>query len=132
MSFAAKLVEQGKYEEAVAEATKAVEREDDNPEPLVERAGAYVLLERHADAVADYERALALDADENVLETDVVDDAYFSALLAAARAAGSVDAGVALLARYAQTLPSGRHVRDAADWQRRLRGELQSEFVKNA
>jgi tetratricopeptide (TPR) repeat protein len=130
MSFAAKLTEQGKYDEAVAEATRAIERDEEDPEPLVERAAALTLLERYAPAAADFERALALDAEADVIDIDVVDDAYFSALLGAARAEPSVDAGVAQLARYRAILPEGRHLRDADEWARRLRGELKSEFVK--
>jgi tetratricopeptide (TPR) repeat protein len=129
MSFAAKLLEKGKYEEAIVEATRAIEREDDNPEHFVERATAAAFLERHAEAVSDLERALALDEEAGVLERDVVDDAYFSALLGAARALPVAD-GVARLDRYRQIFPSGRHLRDAADWQKRLRGELPSHFVK--
>ena len=42
MSFAAKLLEKGKYDEAIVEATKAIEKEDDNPEHFFERARADV------------------------------------------------------------------------------------------
>jgi hypothetical protein len=51
---------------------------------------------------------------------------------AAAReeAKGSVEAGCARLASYLVTLPNGRHTADVRDWTRRLRGELESAFVK--
>jgi hypothetical protein len=67
-----------------------------------------------------------------VLDDDMLDDAYFSALLGAARAlaASDVAAGCDKLARYATRFPEGRHVGDAGDWQKRLRGELKSTFVK--
>jgi tetratricopeptide (TPR) repeat protein len=129
MSFAAKLLEKGEYDQAIVEATKAIEKEAENPEHFFERASACAMVERYVEAAADFERALELDRDARVLDDDVLDDAYFSALLGAARAE-AVDAGVARLARYATVFPSGRHLRDAADWSKRLRGELQSEFVK--
>jgi tetratricopeptide (TPR) repeat protein len=129
MSFAAKLLEAHKFEEAVGEATRAIGREGDNPEHFVDRATAYAELGRNAEAAADFERALALDEEARVLETDFVDDAYFSALLAAARTQ-AIDDGARTLARYLEVLPDGRHEQDVADWQKRLRGELKSEFVK--
>ena len=52
----------------------------------MDRASAYAWLERYPEAVRDLEAALALDQTAGVLETDVVDDAYFSALLGAAKA----------------------------------------------
>ena len=131
MSFAAKAIQEGRYEDAVAEATKAWVRDEDNPEPLAERAEARAAQGRFGDAVADYEQAIAIDREAGVLEMEIVDDSYFSALLAAARAEPTVPAGVARLQTYATTLPSGRHLKEAVDWMRRLRGELESDFVKN-
>jgi hypothetical protein len=129
-SFASKLIQDGKYEQAIAEATKAIGAEDDNPEHFVDRATACVQLDRNAEAADDFVRALELDETAGILETDMVDDAYFSSLLAAARADASVDDGCRRLAGYLDALPRGRHVKDVTDWQRRLRGELKSEFVK--
>ena len=86
MSFAAKLMQEGKYAEAVAEATRAVARDDEDPAPLVDRANAHAWLEQYGDAVRDFEAALALDQTAGVLEVDLVDDVYFSAVLGAARA----------------------------------------------
>jgi hypothetical protein len=60
----------------------------------------------------------------------MLDDAYFSALLGAARQEADVERGCAKLERYATVYPAGRHVEDASDWQKRLRGELKSTFVK--
>jgi tetratricopeptide (TPR) repeat protein len=123
MSFAAKLIQEGKYAEAVVEATRAVTRDDEDPAPLVDRANAHALLEQYPDAVRDFEAALALDESAGVLEIDLVDDVYFSAVLGAARAeAGSgLPAALATLARYAAVLPGGRHLADAAAWAERLR-----------
>lgn len=128
-SFASKLIQDGKYEQAIDEAGKAIALEPENPEHWADRANACVQLGRDADSLPDFVRALALDEEAQVLETDLIDDAYFSALLAAARTQ-PVDAGCKMLSSYAQTLPKGRHVRDAAEWQERLRGERKSEFVK--
>jgi tetratricopeptide (TPR) repeat protein len=132
MSFAAELMEKGKYEEAVDAATSAIAADAANPEPFADRAAAYDYLERYADAVGDLEKALALNAAAPVIDQDNLDDAFFSALVGAAKidAETSVDAGVALLARYGQVLPAGRHVKDAEDWRKRLRGELKSLLDK--
>jgi tetratricopeptide (TPR) repeat protein len=129
ISFAQKLLDEGKYEEAAAEATTAIGREPEDPEPWFERATAYANLDRYVEAADDFEKALTLDEEAQILQTDFIDDAYFSALLGAARKE-SVDEGVKRLERYAKTFPQGRHLHDARDWQKRLRGELQSQFVK--
>ena len=123
MTFAAKLIEQGKYAEAIEEATRAFDRDQDDPAPLVERASAYAWLEQYPAAVRDFEAAIALDQTAGVLEVDVVDDAYFSALLGAAKieAQTSVEIAGATLARYQTVVPSGRHLDDAAAWSGRLR-----------
>jgi hypothetical protein len=124
MSFAAKLIQEGKYAEAVVEATRAVARDDEDPAPLVDRANAHAWLEQYPDAVRDFEAALVLDQTAGVLEIDLVDDVYFSAVLGAARAEAPTDlpAALATLARYAAVLPEGRHLADATAWADRLRG----------
>jgi hypothetical protein len=73
--------------------------------------------------VKDLESAIALDETAGVLETDVVDDAYFSALLGAAKleARTSLEAATQTLSRYETILPGGRHLADAAAWPDRLR-----------
>src|SRR5262245_45393480 len=131
-SFASKLIQDGRYEAAIEAASRALALEEENPEHWADRAQAQVLLGREAEAVEDFIRALALDEEAQVLEVDMIDDALFSALLTAARAEAAVDveAGLKRLARYGEVLPDGRHRQDAADWGRRLRGELKSEFVK--
>jgi hypothetical protein len=66
---------------------------------------------------------MELDKAAGVLEMDFVDDAYFSALLGAAKAEArtSMDAAVKTLARYKVVLPAGRHLADAEAWPDRLR-----------
>jgi Flp pilus assembly protein TadD len=124
MTFAAKLIQQGKYAEAVEEASRAIARDEEDPSALVDRASAYAWLERYPEAVRDLEAALALDQMAGVLESDVVDDAYFSALLGAAKleAQTSIEAAARTLGRYKTVLPDGRHLEDAALWPDRLRG----------
>jgi tetratricopeptide (TPR) repeat protein len=130
MSRASVLIDAGEFEAALQAATEEAAREQENSEHLWDRAQALAALERYDEAVADFERAKLIDVKTSVLDDDMLDDAYFSALLGAARAAGDVAAGCAKLERYATQFPSGRHVQDAADWQKRLRGELKSHFVK--
>ncbi len=67
-----------------------------------------------------------------MLDEDLIDDALFSTLLRSARqrAESDVAKGVARLGEYAGLRPDGRHLDDMSDWQKRLRGELQSTFVK--
>jgi tetratricopeptide (TPR) repeat protein len=124
MSFAAKMIQEGKYAEAVVEATRAAARDDEDPAPLVDRANAHAWLEQYAEAVRDFEAALALDQEAGVLEVDLVDDVYFSAVLGAAKAEAktSPEGALATLARYATVLPAGRHLADARAWADRLRG----------
>src|SRR5262249_7026374 len=100
ISFAKTLIAKGDYEEAVAQATRAIEGGDPGPEPLFDRATALDLLDRFADAVTDFESAIAKNRAERELDPFALDDAYFSALLSAARAARDAEAGVRLLDRY--------------------------------
>ncbi len=130
MSRASVLHDAGEFEASLQAATEEIAREQENSEHWWDRATALASLERYDEAVADFERAKQVDAKTSVLDDDMLDDAYFSALLGAARATPDVGAGCAKLERYAVTFPSGRHAKDAGDWQKRLRGELKSHFVK--
>jgi len=132
MSFAKSLIEKGDYEEAIEAATNAIEQGDDGPEPLFDRATACELAERFADAVNDFEAAIAKNREAQEIDPFVLDDAYFAALLAGARAEAERDVarGVAMLERYRTVVPSGAHLDDARDWQKRLRGEMPSLLDK--
>ncbi len=132
MSFAKKHIEQGDYEEAIAAATEEIEGGNAAAEPLFDRATAYELCERYAEAVADFERAIEKNRAEKELDPFVLDDAYFSAALAAAREEAKTDAKQALarLDRYREVWPDGSHVAESRDWQKRLRGELPSLLDK--
>lgn len=132
MSFAKKHIEQGDYEEAIAAATEEIAGGNDGPEPLFDRGTAYELAERYAEAVADLEQAIGKNEAEKELDPFVLDDAYFSATLAAARAEAKDDLAKALarLDRYRALLPEGAHAVESRDWQKRLRGELPSLLDK--
>jgi tetratricopeptide (TPR) repeat protein len=132
MSFAKKHIEEGDYEEALLAATTAIEGGDHGPEPLFDRGTANELLERYAEAVADFERAIEKNNAEKELDPFVLDDAYFSALLSAAQAEAKADLKKALarLDRYREVLPDGAHQTESRDWQKRLKGELPSLLDK--
>ncbi|MBX3204175.1 MAG: hypothetical protein KF764_03850 [Labilithrix sp.] len=132
MSFAKKHIEQGDYEEAISAATSEIEGGNDGPEPLFDRGTAYELAERYAEAVADIEQAIVKNNAEKELDPFVLDDAYFSATLAASRAEAKESLSKALgrLDRYRELLPEGAHVAESRDWQKRLRGELPSLLDK--
>jgi Flp pilus assembly protein TadD len=125
MSFAKELIEKGDYEEAVDAATKAIDEGDKGPEPLFDRGAALDFLERHDEAVADLEKAIAQNRAVKEIDPFVLDDTYFSALLSAAKKNGA-----ALLERYRDVVPDGTHLADARDWQKRLRGEMPSLLDK--
>ena len=132
MSFAKKHIEEGEYEEAIASATQEIEGGNVGPEPLFDRGTAYELVERYVEAVADFEKAIEKNRLEKELDPFVLDDAYFSAALAAARSEATRDLAGALarLDRYRELLPDGAHVSESRDWQKRLRGEMPSLLDK--
>ena len=132
MSFAKKHIENGEYDEAIAAATKSIADGDAGPEPLFDRATAYDLAERYLEAVSDFESAITKNGVEQEIDPFTIDDAYFSALLAAARkeAERDVGKGVTMLQRYMQFAPKGEHVGDCVDWQKRLKGEMPSLLDK--
>jgi tetratricopeptide (TPR) repeat protein len=126
MSFAKKAIEEGDYEDAVTAATKDIEEGNAGPEPLFDRGTALELLERFGEAVKDFEAAIERNSASKELDPFALDDAYFSALLGAAREAKDAK----LLESYAKLLPSGAHLTEASDWQKRLRGEMPSLLDK--
>ncbi len=130
VTFAQKLIQRGDYQAAVTAAEKHALQDPASPEPCHDRARALSLLGRHAEAVADYARALELDKQEQILQDWEVDDGLFSTLLAWAQAESSIDEQLRILRRYAEILPSGRHVREAEEWSLRFRGLLKTTFVK--
>ncbi len=132
MSFAKKFIEDGDYDKAIEAATTSITDGDAGPEPLFDRATAYDLAERYLEAVTDFEAAITLNGVEQEIDPFTIDDAYFSALLSAARkeAERDVPKAVTLLQRYMQFASKGEHVDDCRDWQKRLKGELPSLLDK--
>lgn len=132
MSFAKSLIEKGDYEEAIEAATTAIEQGDEGPEPLFDRATAAELAEQFARSIDDFEAAIAKNRTVKEIDPFVLDDAYFAALVAAARseAERDVSKGVVMLDRYKTAVPEGAHTNDARDWQKRLRGEMPSLLDK--
>jgi tetratricopeptide (TPR) repeat protein len=132
MSFAKKHIEEGDYEAAIAAATEAIEGGDKSPEPVFDRATAYELVERYVEAVVDFEKAIQMNREEQELDPFALDDAYFSATLAAAKSEAKADLKKALgrLDRYREVLPDGAHVAESKDWQKRLKGEMPSLLDK--
>ena len=132
MSFAKKHIEEGDYEAAIAAATEAIEGGEGGPEPLFDRGTAYELAERYGEAVVDFEQAIERNGADKELDPFVLDDAYFSAALAAARAEAPTNLAGALarLDRYRAVMPAGSHVDESRDWQKRLRGEMPSLLDK--
>ncbi len=126
MSFAKKAIEDGDYEEAVTAATKDIEEGNTSPEPLFDRGTALELLERFGEAVKDFEAAIRRNNESKEIDPFSLDDAYFSALLGAAKEAKDWK----LLDAYATLLPTGTHGGEAKDWQKRLRGEMPSLLDK--
>ena len=130
MSFAKGLIEKGDYDDAVKAATDEIASGTKGPEPFFDRGTAYELLEDYGSAVADFEAAIAQNLVEKELDPFTLDDAYFSALLACAKGEADVTKGVATVARYRATLPSGQHVAESHDWEKRLRGQMPSLLDK--
>jgi tetratricopeptide (TPR) repeat protein len=132
MSFAKKFIEDGEYDKAIEAATTSIADGDAGPEPLFDRATAYDLAERYLEAVTDFEAAITRNGAEQEIDPFTIDDAYFSALLSAARkeAERDVPKAVTLLQRYMQFAPDGQHVSDCRDWQKRVKGEMPSLLDK--
>jgi tetratricopeptide (TPR) repeat protein len=132
MSFAKKFIEDGEYDKAIEAATTSIADGDEGPEPLFDRATAYDLAERYLEAVSDFEAAITRNGAEQEIDPFTIDDAYFSALLSAARkeAERDVPKAVTMLQRYMQFAPNGEHVSDCRDWQKRLKGEMPSLLDK--
>src|SRR5436190_1703384 len=103
-----KLCAESLFVEAIAAATAEIASEPDEPEAYFNRGQALAALDRFAEAAADYERALGMDASASALDPEAVDDELFFALRRQAESLGGnrVEA-VAALGRYLEILPAG-------------------------
>jgi tetratricopeptide (TPR) repeat protein len=118
ITFSKKLCDQGRYDEAVREAEKAMAQNDEDPQAVYDRGAALYCLGRYEDAVRDFARAIELEAAADVMEEGVLDDDLFECLRkwAESQPKGARD----ILARYAQLMPSGNHLPDVGKWIRHI------------
>jgi tetratricopeptide (TPR) repeat protein len=116
--FSSKMIAEGRFDEAFDTATHEIEAQPTDPETYFNRAQALAGLERFEEAVADYERSLALDPIESGLDPEIVDDELFFALRSLATARSKTDRAAAIetIERYREILPEGRHLDDIAKW----------------
>jgi tetratricopeptide (TPR) repeat protein len=115
--FSSKMVLDGRFEEAIATATKEIGTQPDEPEAYFNRAPALTGLGRFDEAVSDYEKALSMDDSASSVDPETIDDELFFALRsAAANRKSDPAAAVRILERYRQILPAGRHLEDIAKW----------------
>ncbi|HVU49839.1 MAG TPA: tetratricopeptide repeat protein [Polyangia bacterium] len=118
-----KLVTEERFEEAIAAAAAEIAADPAEPEAYFNRGQALAGEGRFAEAAADYERALRMDASASALDPEAVDDELFFALRRQAEElkAAPVEA-IAALGRYLEVLPEGRHVADVSKWIDKLSG----------
>lgn len=129
-SFVQELIDDGETEQALEEADKAVSERPEQALAHFDRASALEALERGADAIPAYEKALACNDNERTVEGFVLDDAYFSALVEAAQLLGSKPDAIALVSRYRTHAPSGAHLGEVAEWEARFAGRAPSLLDK--
>jgi tetratricopeptide (TPR) repeat protein len=118
-----KLCAEGRFEEAIAAAGAELAADPGEPEAHFNRGQALAGLERFEEAVAEYQRALAMDASASALDPEAADDELFFALRRQAEVlAADRPAAIATLGRYLTILPAGRHVDDVPKWIDKLTG----------
>lgn len=128
-----KLVEEGRFAEAIAAAVSEIAADPAEPEAFFNRGQALVGEGRFAEAAADYERALGMDASASALDPEAVDDELFFALRRQAEEMkGTPVEAVATLGRYLEVLPEGRHVTDVSKWIDKLSGREALWFRERA
>ena len=121
--FSTQLVRDGRFSEAIETATREIATQPDEPEAFFNRGQALAGLDRFEEAAADYQRALALDDSASSVDPETIDDELFFALRSAAeRCKSDPAAAIAVLERYRQILPGGRHVDDIAKWRDAFNG----------
>jgi tetratricopeptide (TPR) repeat protein len=117
------LVSACNFEEAVAQASREIDAQPDEPEAWFNRGQALAGLGRFGEAAGDYEKALSLDASASGLDPEAADDELFFALRNIALAQKDrPEEARATLERYRQVLPHGRHLDDIQKWVNHVNG----------
>ena len=131
-SFAMKKLSEGKTEEALLEADKAVAAEPDDPEALLDRAEIKLSLRRWEEGLADVKHARELDQKDHMLDDDAADDLTFSSLVDWGKELAVSDKAAAqrILDRYTELFPDGTHKADLDTWKRRFGGEERTSWTK--
>lgn len=112
-----KMVNDGRFAEAVARASQEIATMPDEPEAYFNRGQAYAGLGRWEEAVDDYARALAMDASASAVDPAAIDDELFFALRSqAVGQKARPEEAVATIERYRTLAPEGRHLEDVAKW----------------
>jgi tetratricopeptide (TPR) repeat protein len=111
------------FEGAIAQASAEIAAQPDEPEAYFNRGQALVGLGRFAEAAADYEHSLSLDASASGLDPEAADDELFFALRnVAVSQKDRPDEAKATLERYRRVLPAGRHLDDIQKWANHIDG----------
>lgn len=129
-SFVQELIDDGKGEEALAAAQQVVAEKPNHAAAHFDHASALEALERGAEAVPAYEQALRCNALERTVESFVLDDAYFSALVEVAQTLGEKPEAMAMVARYRTHAPHGAHLGEVPEWEARFAGTAPSLLDK--
>ncbi|HXU81816.1 MAG TPA: tetratricopeptide repeat protein [Polyangia bacterium] len=117
------LVAECKFDDAIAQASREIAAQPDEPEAWFNRGQALTGLGRFAEAAADYEKALALDASASGLDPEAADDELFFALRNIALSQKDrPEEAIATLERYRRVLPEGRHIGDIKTWEDHIKG----------
>jgi tetratricopeptide (TPR) repeat protein len=114
ITFSKKLCDEGRYDEAIREADKAIARDEEDPQAVYDRAAALYCLARFEEATADFARAIALEAEANIMDEGVLDDDLFECLRKWAEAEPARCR--AILGRYLELMPAGAHKADVTKW----------------
>ena len=125
ITFSKKLCDQGRYDEAVREAEKAIAQDEADPQAVYDRGAALYCLGRFEESVGDFAKAIELEAQAGVMEEGVLDDDLFECLRKWAESQPAQCR--AILGRYAQLMPSGNHLPDVGKWIRHIESDPKNQ-----
>jgi tetratricopeptide (TPR) repeat protein len=130
--FSTRLLAEERYEEAIDQANQEIETDADEPEAWFNRGLAQANLGQLESALKDYETALGLDASASNLDPAVLDDEIFDTIRRLAVAhKGEASKAKGFLGRYAEVLPTGRHLDDLPKWHAHIDG-VETVWVRDA